>query len=539
MKKTSKRTLTALMAAMILATTSVVAAIPVFAAETQSVSSEQQTASVAIDEKNFPDENFRAIVLKKIDTDGDGMLSLAERNAVTTLSIRCSQEAKNILGFTEKEGNSIGYRWYNGKAVDLTGLEYFTNLDTLYLSNIDPVGLPLDKLINLREVYFTSMPVVSLDFSQNKKLENIYCRCFNLLESINLQGLDQLPKLTLSKCNLNSLDLSSNTNLKEIYLDNNKFHSINLSNNTLCERLDFEGIPLTELDISGLNQLTYLNIDGCAFDEVNADTLKVSENTKLEELSAQKMTQCTRLDVSHISSLKKVTADENVFTSIKIGENLKELHLHNSKKLPIIDSTTLEAPTNSALSGIYLYKSNTKKLSTSHLKSLTWIEAIDCQLEHLNISGNTALTYLSLTNESWESGVTIDENKNLKTMIVNPKLDKDVKEELETVKKLTGGKITYIPEKITDLKAIKKTKTTLKLTFNAVSGASGYKIYDAATGKVLANVSTQKGAKKLVKTITGLKAGEQRKYKVRGYVTVNGTKHYGAYSNIYTKSTAN
>ena len=55
MKKTSKRTLTALMAAMILATTSVVAAIPVFAAETQSVSSEQQTASVAIDEKNFPD----------------------------------------------------------------------------------------------------------------------------------------------------------------------------------------------------------------------------------------------------------------------------------------------------------------------------------------------------------------------------------------------------------------------------------------------------------------------------------------------------
>lgn len=539
MKKTSKRTLTALMAAMILATTSVAAAGPAFAAETQTVSSEQQTASIAIDEKNFPDENFRAIVLKKIDTDGDGMLSLAERNAVTTLSIRCSQEAKNILGFTEKEENSIGYRWYNGKAVDLTGLEYFTNLDTLYLSNIDPVGLPLDKLINLREVYFTSMPVVSLDFSQNKKLENIYCRCFNLLESINLQGLDQLPKLTLSKCNLNSLDLSSNTNLKEIYLDNNKFHSINLSNNTLCEHLDFEGTPLTELDISDLNQLTYLNIDGCAFDEVNADTLKVSENTKLEELSAQKMKQCTRLDVSHISSLKKVTADENVFTSIKIGENLKELHLHNSKKLPIIDSTTLEAPTNSALSGIYLYKSNTKKLSTSHLKSLAWIEAIDCQLEHLNISGNTALTYLSLTNESWESGVTIDGNKNLKTMIVNPKLDKDVKAELETVKKLTGGKITYIPEKITGLKAIKKTKTTLKLTFNAASGASGYKIYDAATGKVLANVSTQKGAKKLVKTITGLKAGEQRKYKVRGYVTVNGTKHYGAYSNIYTKSTAN
>lgn len=40
MKKTSKRTLTALMAAMILATTSVAVAVPALAAETQTVSSE-------------------------------------------------------------------------------------------------------------------------------------------------------------------------------------------------------------------------------------------------------------------------------------------------------------------------------------------------------------------------------------------------------------------------------------------------------------------------------------------------------------------
>lgn len=43
---------------------------------------------VQIDELNFPDANFRAIVAGwKIDTDGDSYLSIAERKAVTTLEI--------------------------------------------------------------------------------------------------------------------------------------------------------------------------------------------------------------------------------------------------------------------------------------------------------------------------------------------------------------------------------------------------------------------------------------------------------------------
>ena len=91
---------------------------------------------------------------------------------------------------------------------------------------------------------------------------------------------------------------------------------------------------------------------------------------------------------------------------------------------------------------------------------------------------------------------------------------------------------------VTGLKAIKKTTTTLKLTFNKVEGASGYEIYDAETNELLTTGTTQKGADKLVKTITGLNAGEVRKYKVRAYVIVNGEKRYGAFSKVYTKATA-
>jgi hypothetical protein len=95
-----------------------------------------------------------------------------------------------------------------------------------------------------------------------------------------------------------------------------------------------------------------------------------------------------------------------------------------------------------------------------------------------------------------------------------------------------------VPQQVTGLKAVKKTATTLKLQFNAVEGADGYKIYDAETGKAIASVSTQNGADVLKKTITGLNAGETRKYKVRAYKIVNGTKRYAEYSAVYTKATA-
>lgn len=98
-------------------------------------------------------------------------------------------------------------------------------------------------------------------------------------------------------------------------------------------------------------------------------------------------------------------------------------------------------------------------------------------------------------------------------------------------------KATSVLDQVTGLKAIKKTTTTLKLTWNRVDGATSYKVYDADTGKVLATASAQKGTgtDKIVKTITGLKAGETRQYKVRAF-DANG--NYSAFSGVYTKATA-
>ncbi len=88
----------------------------------------------AINEEDFPDAAFRQYVLDHIDTDGDGILTKSEWEAVTEINI---------------DGG------YNGvKIADLTGIEYFPNLTKLNCS-----GNTLTKL----------------DVSANTKLEELSC----------------------------------------------------------------------------------------------------------------------------------------------------------------------------------------------------------------------------------------------------------------------------------------------------------------------------------------------------------------------------
>ena len=83
-----------------------------------------------IDETTFPDANFRAYILENIDTDGDGWLSRAERQAVTSMDV---------------SNKSIG---------NLSGLKYFEELKTL-------------------SCYGNSL--ASLDLTENPILLDAYC----------------------------------------------------------------------------------------------------------------------------------------------------------------------------------------------------------------------------------------------------------------------------------------------------------------------------------------------------------------------------
>ncbi len=160
---------------------------------------------VKIDAEHFPDANFRAVV-KTFDKDNNGELSVAELGAVAFMD--CS----------------------NKEISDLTGIQYFTKLDTLNCNN--------NKL-------------TSLNLSNHKSLQYLYCEG-NGLTSLNISTSPDLIELYCGYNSLTSLDVSNNTRLVILSCPANKLTSLNLSKNPALEGFDCEGNNLTVLDLSKL-----------------------------------------------------------------------------------------------------------------------------------------------------------------------------------------------------------------------------------------------------------------------------------------------
>lgn len=136
--------------------------------------SAQANTMVGINEKNFPDENFRDYV-QKFDTNQDGSLDEQELNSVTRVE--------------------VSQRWIT----DLSGIEYFTNLQVLYCNQ---------------------NRIPTIDLSQNTKLVELSAWLADLY-SLDLSHNTDLESLTLSSNSLASLDLSNNKKLKKLDMGTN------------------------------------------------------------------------------------------------------------------------------------------------------------------------------------------------------------------------------------------------------------------------------------------------------------------------------
>lgn len=245
---------------------------------------------IAINEKNFPDANFRNWVLEQ-DYGQDGALTEEEITTVSSIDV---------------SGQNIS---------DLTGIEFFTSLSWLYTNNNQLTSLNVSGNIHLLELYCNNNQLTSLDVSKHTDLFALFCHD-NQLTSLDVSkntalvylycNDNQLTSLDLSKntalahleCNnnqLSSLDLSNNTALFWLYCYENQLVSLDVSKNTKLERLHCQSNQLTSLDISNITALTTLY---CFNNQL--PSLDVSKNTQLEELRCWN-NQLTSLNVSNTS----------------------------------------------------------------------------------------------------------------------------------------------------------------------------------------------------------------------------------------------
>ena len=182
---------------------------------------------VKIDEKHFPDANFRQYVFENFDANGDWKLSEDEMSIVTEIDV-------------------------GGDGIEsMQGLEYFTNLQRLICGPGKFTEIDLSKNTELTFLYCSDGELSELDISNNTKLGEIQCTDNNL-DELDVSDCTELTYLACSGNNLTSLDVSKNTKLGILYFSRNDISEIDISN---CPNL----ISIGCIDTN----ISYLDLTNC------------------------------------------------------------------------------------------------------------------------------------------------------------------------------------------------------------------------------------------------------------------------------------
>jgi uncharacterized protein YhbP (UPF0306 family) len=197
---------------------------------------------IPVDEAHFPDAAFRAYVASNCDTDHDGWLTDAEREAVTVL----------YLG-----NKGIG---------SLQGIQYFTELDYLecYRNNLSELDLSGNTKLSYLCAY--GNPLTELDLTANTVLNMLEMSNTPSLTTLHVAGLPYLDYIDVSRCGLTELDVTG-CPLYYLECEYNPLTSLTLGEKPDLTYMECHHANLTELDISQCPMLKDAYLNGTRSDE--------------------------------------------------------------------------------------------------------------------------------------------------------------------------------------------------------------------------------------------------------------------------------
>ena len=268
--------------------------------------------SLPINEKNFPDANFRNYI-RTYKAGNRDVLTVEEQRKVESIEV---------------EGWNISR---------LEGIEAFPNLKVLNCGNNSIKELDLRQNPELKTLICNKNQLTQLDLSKNPQidylkcsenqlkqldvshleLEYLYCS-HNDLEQLDVQKSKWLRELSCSKNRLTALDLdvAHKPNLERVECQNNQLTSLILGENKGLKKLNCANNQLTQLNLNNMNSLEELN---CFNNQLTV--LDVSSSPKLTKLW---------LGNNHLTSLN---LDNNpnlnfTYTDIYSGENVYTVTLN-------------------------------------------------------------------------------------------------------------------------------------------------------------------------------------------------------------------
>ena len=268
--------------------------------------------SLPINEKNFPDDNFRNYI-KTYKAGSRDVLTVEERSKVETIEV----EGKNISRLEGIEAfPNLKVLNCGNNSIQKLDLRQNPKLETLKCNENQLTQLDLSKNPDIDYLYCSENQLEQLDVS-HLQLKYLYCS-HNDLEQLDVKNSKLLIELDCSKNNrLTALDLdvAHKPNLVRVECQNNQLTSLILGENKGLEKLNCANNKLTQLNLNNMSALKELN---CANNQLTQLNLK--NMISLKELRCQN-NQLTALDVSSSPNLTTLVLKNNHLTSLNLDNN--------------------------------------------------------------------------------------------------------------------------------------------------------------------------------------------------------------------------
>ena len=345
--------------------------------------------------ENFPDANFRKALASE--------LGISEGDAITEAKIA----ATTWLNVSSKQ------------IADLTGIEHFTALTTLYCYRNQLTSLDVSKSTALTELVcfrnqikgeemdalVASLPTVSKgDFwvidTKNANEENV---CTKSQVSVAKEKGWTVYDYNGSSSNKQEYEGSEDA-AAGLLLNAANFPDANFRAALASQLKISEGDEITKrmilmthslkidnksiTDLAGIEYFTELVKLSCAKNQLMS--LDLSKNTELTELYCQ-YNQLTSLDVSNNAMLTTLYCSSNQLTSLDVSNNAMLTTLYCSSN----QLTSLDVSNNAMLTTLYCSSNQLTSLDVSGCTALTELSCTWNQLTSLDVSGCTALTKLT------------------------------------------------------------------------------------------------------------------------------------------------
>ena len=246
--------------------------------------------SLPINEKNFPDANFRKYIKGNI-AGGRDVLTVEERSKV------------GIININKKDIS------------DLKGIEAFPNLTELDCGNNSIQKLDLRQNPMLITLKCNKNQLTQLDLSKNPDIDYLNCS-ENQLEQLDVSHL-KLEYLYCSHNDLEQLDVKNSKWLRELDCSKNELTKldVDVTHKPNLERVECQNNQLTSLILGENKMLRKLN---CANNQLTQ--LNLNNMISLKELKCQN-NQLTALDVSSSPNLTTLVLKNNHLTSLNLDSN--------------------------------------------------------------------------------------------------------------------------------------------------------------------------------------------------------------------------